>query len=237
MASRRMFAKSIVESGKFLKMPVSAQALYFHLGINADDDGIVDAYPVMSMIKSAEDDLRVLISKGYVRMLNSEMVVVILDWKINNFIRSDRYHPSIYKHLLLEFTENDTHTLGIPSDNQTETNGKPSVGKCSIGKDSVGKDSVSKCSEAKAKDTHIKYKLDDEILSDDEYNELVVNFTKNVVDRVITRILGKPYHGCLNVKKISAWCEEQRLDKKGTETVTSKHSEQLAKLLTERAGK
>ena len=34
MAERRMFAKSVVESARFLKMPVSSQNLYFHLGMN-----------------------------------------------------------------------------------------------------------------------------------------------------------------------------------------------------------
>lgn len=52
MAARRMFAKSVVESARFLKMPVSSQNLYFHLGMNADDDGIVEAYAVMNLVKA-----------------------------------------------------------------------------------------------------------------------------------------------------------------------------------------
>lgn len=60
MAERRMFAKSVVESARFLKMPVSSQNLYFHLGMNADDDGIVEGYSVINLIKANEDDLRVL---------------------------------------------------------------------------------------------------------------------------------------------------------------------------------
>ena len=55
MAQRRMFSKRIIESAKFLKMPISCQALYFHLGMNADDDGIVEAFKVMRMTGSTED--------------------------------------------------------------------------------------------------------------------------------------------------------------------------------------
>ena len=146
MAERRMFAKSIVESGRFLRMPVSAQALYFHLGINADDDGIVEAYPVMTLIKSAEDDLRVLAAKGYIKVLNQDLVVMVMDWKENNYIRPDRYHPSIYKDLKLKITtdgipdDNQMSTSGIPDDNQVTTDGRPRLGKDRLGKVSLGQD-------------------------------------------------------------------------------------------------
>lgn len=147
MAERRMFAKSIVESGRFLRMPVSAQALYFHLGINADDDGFVEAYPVMTLIKSAEDDLRVLAAKGYIKILNQDLVVLVMDWKENNYIRPDRYHPSIYKDLKLQIAtdcmqdDNQMTTNGIPDDNQMTTNGRPRLGKDSLGKVRLGQDS------------------------------------------------------------------------------------------------
>ena len=70
MANRRMFSTRITESARFLKMPSSSQNLYFHLGMKADDDGVVEAYPVMRMINSTEDDLRVLVGKGFVTLLN-----------------------------------------------------------------------------------------------------------------------------------------------------------------------
>lgn len=102
MAARRMFAKSIVESARFLKMPVSSQNLYFHLGMNADDDGIVEAYAVMNLVKAHEDDLRVLYSKGFIRILNEDLVSYIEDWREQNKIRPDRKKDSIYKDLLLQ---------------------------------------------------------------------------------------------------------------------------------------
>lgn len=83
-------------------MPASAQSLYFHLGMAADDDGIVEAYPVMQMTNAAEDDLKILAAKGFVRILNEDLVTYILDWKENNKVRADRKVDSIYKDLLLQ---------------------------------------------------------------------------------------------------------------------------------------
>lgn len=102
MASRRMFSSRVTESTRFLKMPATSQNLYFHLGMHADDDGVVEAYPVMCSIGASEDDLRVIISKGFATLLNSDMVTFLNDWLENNNIRADRKVDSIYKELLLE---------------------------------------------------------------------------------------------------------------------------------------
>ena len=102
MASRRMFSIRITESARFLKMPPSSQNLYFHLGMRADDDGVVEAYPIMRMTSSTEDDLKVLIAKGFVSVLNDDLVVFIDDWVENNNIRADRKIDSIYRDLLLQ---------------------------------------------------------------------------------------------------------------------------------------
>ncbi|WP_235907070.1 hypothetical protein [Roseburia porci] len=83
-------------------MPATSQNLYFHLGMHADDDGVVEAYPVMCSIGASEDDLRVIISKGFATLLNSDMVTFLNDWLENNNIRADRKVDSIYKELLLE---------------------------------------------------------------------------------------------------------------------------------------
>ena len=138
MAERRMFAKSIIGSARFLRMPPSSRLLYYDLGMYADDDGVVEAFSVMRQTSATEDDLRVLVSKGFVTVLNEDLVSLITDWNTNNFIRSDRYHPSIYKDLVLQLTD------GIPTDNQLATIGIPRLGKDSIGKDSIGKDSLGK---------------------------------------------------------------------------------------------
>ena len=153
MADRRMFSKRIINSGRFLKMPISSQALYFHLGLNADDDGIVEAYNVISSINGCtEDDLKVLVSKGFVEVLNDDLVTYITDWTENNKIRADRKIDSIYKDLLISINPTvkllekrqraDVKPKIVDMDNQWTSNGQPmdGIGKDSIGKDSKGKD-------------------------------------------------------------------------------------------------
>ena len=102
IAERRMFSKRIINSARFLKMPVSTQCLYFHLGLHADDDGVVEAYTVLSSVGATEDDLKILVAKGFLTVLNEDLVSYINDWRENNKIRSDRKIDSIYKDLLVQ---------------------------------------------------------------------------------------------------------------------------------------
>ena len=114
MAERRMFSKTITNSARFLMMPASARLLYYDLGMAADDDGVVEAFAVMRLSGASEEDLNVLVAKGYVKILNEELVSYICDWKRNNYIQSDRYHPSFYQKLLEK-------VLGGESGKQTHT--------------------------------------------------------------------------------------------------------------------
>lgn len=136
MAERRMFAKSVIGSARFLQMPVSSRLLYYDLGMHADDDGIVEAFTVMRMTGATEDDLRVLTSKNFVRVLNEELVTYIMDWSRNNYIQKDRYHPSHYSNLLVQ----------LGGDMQTDTPCIQDVPKMytedRLGKDRLGKDSI-----------------------------------------------------------------------------------------------
>lgn len=90
-----MFSKTITNSSEFLMMSQSAQSLYFHFGMNADDDGFCEAFTIMRMTDSKPDDLRALHEKGFVYMINNK-VCIIKDWFENNHIRKDRYKQSIY---------------------------------------------------------------------------------------------------------------------------------------------
>ena len=101
MGDRRMISRTIVDSARFLKMPATSQNLYFHLVVNADDDGIVEAYRVMTMSKAQEDDLRVLVGKQFVQVLNEDLVTYIIHWRNMNVLRADRKTDSIYKDCLL----------------------------------------------------------------------------------------------------------------------------------------
>lgn len=167
MAERRMFSKKIVDSARFIKMPVSSQALYFHMGVRADDDGVVEGYNVMRMIGATEDDLKVLVAKGFVTILNEDLVAYINDWKEHNLIRADRKVDSIYKNLLLQIVpevqllepkqrsdvkkKQSKEFSGQPMDVQWTTNGQSMdsemsaqdrIGKDRLGQDNIGKDSI-----------------------------------------------------------------------------------------------
>lgn len=148
MAHRRMFAIKIIESAKFLKMPSSTRLLYYDLGMKADDDGIVEAFNVLRMTGATEDDLKILVAKGYVKVLNEDLVTYITDWRENNQLRADRKVDSMYKNLLLEIipgvdlleakTRADKKKKsGRPSDNQRTEEYR-------LGKDSLGEVSIDK---------------------------------------------------------------------------------------------
>src|SRR3990167_2038279 len=91
--ARRMFSTEIVNSDAFLDMPHSTQSLYFHLGMHCDDDGFVHPRKVMRLVGSVDDDLKILLGKGFILSFQSG-VVVQKHWRGNNFIRFHRYRPS-----------------------------------------------------------------------------------------------------------------------------------------------
>lgn len=101
-----MFAKSIVLSDAFLDMPLSARCLYFTLGMLGDDDGFVNSpKAIMRQCGASEDDLRVLLAKKFLIPFESG-IVVIKHWRINNYLRSDRYQQTNYleekSHLIID---------------------------------------------------------------------------------------------------------------------------------------
>lgn len=147
MSTRRMFSIRLINSARFLRMPISSQALYFHLGMHADDDGIVEAYPVIKTIGCTEDDLRVLVAKGFVQVLNDDLVSYITDWSEHNTIRPDRKIDSIYKDLLLQMNpevklveKRPRADVGRTMDGQWTVNGPSMDG---ISKDKLSKDKLS----------------------------------------------------------------------------------------------
>lgn len=123
MSQRRMFSPDIVESEEFITMPTSSQALYFHLGMQADDDGFVQPKLVMRTVGFQDDDLKVLLAKRFLLSFENG-VVVIKHWLIHNMIRLDRYKPTRYieEKKTLFTKENKAYTdiepIGLQSGNQ-----------------------------------------------------------------------------------------------------------------------
>ena len=142
MAERRMMSKSIIKSDTFLDMPATTQNLYFHMLLDADDDGFINApKSIMRMIGAKDDDMKVLAAKQFVIPFESG-VVVIKDWKIHNYIQNDRYKPStLPERDLLNIQKDKTYTLkGDVSRMDTECIQTVSIGKVRLGKDRIGKD-------------------------------------------------------------------------------------------------
>lgn len=157
MGNRRMISKTVTQTQRFLRLPLEAQALYFHLIQNCDDDGVVEAFPIIRMIGASEDNLGLLVIKQFVKPLNDEMVYFVVDFHEQNTVRRDRYTPSIYKDLLEQNAENlitdSDDTTGKPLVNQTETNGTPNISKDNISKGKVSKGSSKETQEEKTTTT------------------------------------------------------------------------------------
>ncbi|MDT2427699.1 DnaD domain protein [Enterococcus avium] len=138
MAERRMFAKTIIDSDAFLDMPLSSQALYFHLSMRADDDGFINnPKKIQRMVGSSEDDLKLLIAKRFIIAFESG-VIVIKHWKIHNYIQKDRYKPTMYQ---------DEKSMLIDKNNKSYTveaecihDGYSLETQVRLGKDRLGKD-------------------------------------------------------------------------------------------------
>ena len=97
MAQRRMFSKKITDTDHFLEMPLPAQALYFHLNMGADDEGFIDrARTIQRTIRASDDDMKILVAKGFLIPFDTG-VVVIRHWRIHNYIQSDRFQTTIYQ--------------------------------------------------------------------------------------------------------------------------------------------
>jgi hypothetical protein len=185
-----MFAKTIIDSDVFLDMPLSTQALYFHLSMRADDDGFINnPKKIQRMIGASDDDLKVLVMKRFILPFDSG-VVVIKHWRMHNYIRNDRYKETVYQEekaqLLLK--ENGAYTqvatLGIPDGNQVETQVR-------LGKDRVrlelGEDSIEDATDINVglKASRHKYGMyENVLLSDEEFQKLQEEFPHDHFERI-----------------------------------------------------
>lgn len=143
MAGRRMVNIRIIDSDNFLELPLSTQALYFHLLLRADDDGFINnPKRIQRMIGGSEDDFKLLIAKQYILTFSSG-VIVIKHWRMHNCIKKDRYHETdcINEKNKLYLNENKTYTFEKPqciqNGDNLEPEWNPSIGKVSLGKSSI----------------------------------------------------------------------------------------------------
>lgn len=157
MTQRRMFSKKITDTDTFLDMPLSSQALYFHLNMHADDDGFLgNARTVMRMVGASQDDFKLLIAKQFI-IVFEDGITVIKDWRVHNYIQKDRYQATIYssQKSQLQVDGNKSYVLvknakspkeltdkdEEGSDTDCIQNGHDSDTQVRLGKDRLGKDS------------------------------------------------------------------------------------------------
>ena len=113
MAEKRMFSKSIIDSDSFLDMPLTTQALYFHLAMRADDDGFLNnSKKIMRVIGANQNDMDLLLVKKFIISFE-DGICVIKHWRIHNYIQTDRYHETNYKQekSMLCLDDNKAYTL------------------------------------------------------------------------------------------------------------------------------
>lgn len=192
MANRRMFAKTIIDSDAFMDMPLTTQALYFHLSMRADDDGFINnPRKIQRMIGASDDDLKLLIAKRFILSFDSG-VVAIKHWKIHNYIAKNRYIPTVYQAelALLETKKNGAYTRCIQDVYSLETqDNKVEV------IDSVSKEEyISPAAPPKT----VKHKYGSEknvLLTDDEYRKLSERFPEDYEERIENMSVGIAIHG------------------------------------------
>ena len=147
MAEKRMFSSNVIDSDAFLDMSPTARLLYYDMGMRADDDGFIDSpKKIMRIIGASDSDLKELIDNGFVLRFESG-VIVIRHWYVNNRVRRDTYHETIYTEeksmLLLE--KNNVYQLRNDSVTDTlqtrdEIGSQNRVDKSRLEKDRLGKD-------------------------------------------------------------------------------------------------
>ena len=95
MATRRCISNKVVESDPFYELPETAQAIYFHLNMLADDDGFINAAgSVAGRFKGGPAAIRQLVEKRF--LLQYGGIYVIKHWRMSNSLKNDRLKPLAY---------------------------------------------------------------------------------------------------------------------------------------------
>ena len=171
VAKKRMFNVDIVGSDAFLDLPHTAQALYFQLGMRADDDGFVGNPKTIQRIAGTKaSDLELLVKKRFILQFPSG-VIVIKHWKINNDIKKDRYSTTVYtdEFQMLSTKENKEYTERNANVSTLDTEPEQNVStldtQYSIDKDRLDKNSIEK-------EKHAHGFFANVLLTDDELQKL-----------------------------------------------------------------
>ena len=219
-----MFAKTIIDSDAFIDMPLSTQALYFHLSMRADDDGFINnPKKIQRMVGASDDDLKMLVLKKFIIPFDSG-IVVIKHWKIHNYIRGDRKKVTMYPEemALLEEKNNGAYTLKndmtdicLSNDSQVTVKCQHRLGKGRLGKDSIVEGSVVSAATAEGdqlKSIGGKLGRDVVYLTDNQFNDLMEKLGFDAFNRYVERladwIIDKDAHVHNHYETILKWAEQ-----------------------------
>lgn len=190
MAEKRMFSKKITNSDAFLDMPLSAQCLYFHLNMEADDDGFVNnPKKTMRFIGANEDDMKLLITKRFVLVFESG-VIVIKHWRMNNTLKSDRYKPTDYQEefALLGLKTNKSYTWKQIGSKMVPQNrlDKNRLDKKSIESEIKIKEQNKQIKEVNKRNKYGEYKH--VLLSEEQHTRLIQDYGTDLINEYIKKI-------------------------------------------------
>lgn len=221
MAERRMFSKTIIDSDNFLDMPLTAQALYFHLAMRADDDGFINnPKSIMRNTNGSKEDLKMLEANKFIICFDSG-IVAIRHWKIHNYIQKDRYKATVFKEekSKLELDDNNMYTECIQDVYKADTQvrlGEDSLGKVS----SEGETEKNQTAHPPISNSETEYNNFGDykhvLLTDTQYSKLVKDYGEKRALEYINKVdsycqqNGKEYNDYnLTIRK---WLEEDKAD-------------------------
>ena len=219
MAEKRMMSKSIIETDKFMDMPMSAQCLYFHLLLRADDDGfIVSPKRTMRSIGCTDDDMKILIAKSYVLAFESG-VIVVKHWRIHNYVKRDRYkQSSIPESKLIMLDENREYQYLEPKRNQSGTSLEPKRNQSGTSLEPKRNQSGTSLEPKRSKEEHEGYSEDHE-----EYDKInTSNGAEPKWNQNGTKMEPNWFHRLDKIRLDKIRGEEIRKDKKKKQSVSLK---------------
>lgn len=132
-----MFTKKVTDDDRFSNLSSSAQALYLHLTMSADDDGFCNQVSTaMFKAHASVQDLEALLAARYLLQFDSG-VIVIKHWRMANALRKDRYTPTAFQDEFsqLQLKENGSYTERENVGCRLVATGKDSIDKVSIEED------------------------------------------------------------------------------------------------------
>jgi len=202
MAEKRMLSNRVIDTDLFLDMPATTQNLYFHLNMKADDDGFNDKVrTIMRNVRASQDDLNVLKAKRFIIDFDNG-VIVIRHWKINNYLRKDRYKQTQYidEKQQLTTTNSGAYEVGIPTGVPSVTIDKNRLGKVRLEENSIEIEQVNpkhiKILNHWNSKNIIQHKINNDIKKaiDKRLKEISVENMLTFIDRYATILSDKEYY-------------------------------------------